>query len=445
MNRIRITAVVTAFLCCIQSCRKFEYVAFSVSVEDVAELKSSFDGNDRTVNQYKVFVYRDGAFVDSRYWNGGDPPSFLLPAAVYDFYVLCNAGDVPSLGASPDSWRYTVTDASAMFSGGIPMAGKCTKLISSTTSSLSIEVTRLVSKYNLYVQRNFEDTNSAFTVSGVRVCQAAADALAFWGGSVPGSVLGGAGGDCASPADLSVLNSDTSYNGTTGPVTFYMLENARGTLLGGNSDPWKKCCDRNGGLLPSADSQECTYLEVSGTWTTSGASESISYRMFLGQDNCSDFDVLRNTESNVTLILSDAGKERNSWKVQNVTDYDTRSFEWSVPSLDIGSAGAFEVELSPNPPDMVFGIYYASDPSSPSWQKLTAISSGHIGYNDVTNKIRLDFDTDRRKLDIVNAEDSADSAPFTFVLMARTTDGKVSSTLTVIREIAEYIIVISTS
>lgn len=323
MKRIEIIAVTAALLLGLSSCGKAELpeqegelVSVSLSVNDPALYgKSLYTGGQTTVNEYRVFIYQGGTLAADDYWNGGDPPSFLLPAGTYTFYILCNMGNVPSLGSTPDSWRYSVMSTSAMLSSGLPMAGKQTSLVNAATPSVTVDVTRLVAKYGLYIQRSL-NSGETFTVTGVKICQAAADVLPFGSGCTPTSVLSASGGDCATAADLSVLNSSVTCSSLTGPVTFYMLENARGTLLPGNTDPWKKCYDTYGGLLSSANAQICTYIEVSGLWSDGSDSELVYYRCFLGQDNCTNFDVLRNTENTVTLVMTSAGRETASWKIE---------------------------------------------------------------------------------------------------------------------------------
>lgn len=407
--------------------------SFSVNVSAEGGMKSLFSGNDSAINEYSLFVYDGGGnLVGSEYWvQGEDAPSFVLSAGTYSFYVLCNAGDVAAPGPAPSTFRYRINSTSEMISNGIPMAA-CEQIeVSPSTSGVNLTARRLVSRYNLYVQRSYEDNDATFTVTGVRLCQAAADVLAFGSASVPEAVLSSSDGDIASAADISCLNSSVSYDSTTGAVSFYMLENAGGTLLPGNTDPWKKCFDSYGGLLTAEQASKLTYVELDGIWATSGASENLTYRMYLGRDNCSNFDIIRNRDNNITLTLSDTGKNRASWKVEEVSGSDSRSLAWSSNYLQIYRSGEYHTGLSVNPAGMSHNIYYAPNPSSPVWQRLVPVSEGHLGYYDPVNLVTLDYHLSSGMLVVSAVPSPSVTDLFTFAVKAQTTDERVSSGLTV--------------
>jgi hypothetical protein len=113
-------------------------------------------------------------------------------------------------------------------------------------------------------------------------------------------------GDYASAADLAALNSGEG-------VSFYTLENCQGILLPDNDDPSQKLPQ----MIPGKEDL-CTYLEIGCQFGESGLFDGdVVYRIYLGLDDCTSFDVPGNACINVMLTLTDDGLKQVSWKVQS--------------------------------------------------------------------------------------------------------------------------------
>ncbi len=182
-----------------------------------------------------------------------------------------------------------------------------------------------------------------FTVSGVQILQAATDVTPFSPLSSAQSVCEG---DAASSLDVDALNRGEE-------VCFYVPENSGGLLLPGNLDQWKKVPSQIGGKAAL-----CSYMQVWGSWSTPGASADVTYRMYLGKDNCSDFSVDGNTESLLTLSLTDEGVFAASWKVEMRNLQDGRRLRFPAPTLSLAQGGgSAELSLIAEPPGLDFQLY----------------------------------------------------------------------------------------
>lgn len=79
--------------------------------------------------------------------------------------------------------------------------------------------------------------------------------------------------------------------------TWYMPENARGT--GSATEQNFKTAE----TAPESQADYCTYVEIEGYYNASGMINQVVYRVWLGEDNTSDYNLLRNTCYNVTSTI----------------------------------------------------------------------------------------------------------------------------------------------
>lgn len=269
--------------------------------------KSILPTDDRRLDELSIFAYADGYLEASGHFKTFSDMSLeLSPDKVYDFYAVANMGEAepPVSEDGMADFRYvlqSVGDMSEVF----PMCWSVEGLVPSDGSPVSISLSRLVAKVRLNVSCEVE----GLSVASARLMQSPMSVCPFAeGGSraVAGMTMDG---DKASDADVIMLNSGKG-------ITLYVLENMQGTLLPGNDDPMLKVpdnLDERSGL--------CTYLEVSCVFEDGHDKEgTVVYRMYLGEDNVSNFDVERNRVLNVSLSLTSDGLAiKDSWKI--VPDY----------------------------------------------------------------------------------------------------------------------------
>lgn len=279
--------------------------------------KSSITSGEESVKDINIYFYHDGKLVTSGYYTLPGVVTFLLNEGIeFNVYAIANAGRIAAEDKETDflKYRYEIDSrgyVAQMNGDGFPLVWKKEGFtLSKTTPQLNITLTRLVSKIRFSVEK---DALAGLKITSVRLFNGAGAVTPFidngHGGSKVTKATETVDGDYASTSDLQKLNSGDQ-------VCFYALENCQGTLLTGNKDPWKKTPEN----ISAADL--CTYLEVGCEFQTGFAlNGTIVYRVYLGQDNCTNFDIIRNVDMGVTLCLT-KNLDNVSWKIDPDVNYN---------------------------------------------------------------------------------------------------------------------------
>ena len=155
-----------------------------------------------------------------------------------------------------------------------------------------------------------------------------------------------------------------STNASVTTFSFYVPENMQGTLLPGNTDSRRKTRDELIARNLSAVEPYLTYVEFSGHLdpAAGGYGGDVTYRFYLGRDNCSNFDLERGREHKVSLSFRVGSIFDSDWRVEPVLT-DSRTFALTADAsftTDIGAVngsrlvavrksrpGAFYVYMNP--------------------------------------------------------------------------------------------------
>lgn len=197
--------------------------------------------------------------------------------------------------------------------------------------------------------------------------------------------------------------------------TWYMPENLRG--IGNASDAKNKIAS----TAPSGQEDFCTYVELSGLYQRDGVSQLVSYRVYLGGNNTTDYNVEANRIYNVNLsvkgindadkritveTLPDARKPANCYMVvpgttvvidmlklpgtevsDNEVDYATRVGAASTNTNNIKSIGMlWQTEKTPD--GLIQDLTYLSATGQAMF-KVTPGASGNLllaAYSDTEQK-----------------------------------------------------------
>ena len=309
-------------------------VEFCVSCTDSIETKSSISASETAVTNLNLFVYYDGKLETSSYIES--PTSFsmsLVKGRTYNMYALANMGKVtaPFKEEEIKSYQYSiskVTDIKLAF----PMCWSLTdKTISGSGPRININLERMVSRINFSIDSSeLED----FTVTAVRLRQAALKMYPFFDNGSEGSRASNLSevgdGDWASSSDLTKLNAGQK-------IWFYALENCQGVLLPGNKSAESK--------IPSEipyGSELCTYLEMTASYSgeyegVPVSSDNVVYRFYIGNDNCSDFNVRRNNSVDISLTVTRDRIFDESWKVSYGDDLPEVNYSLTIvkPNMEL--------------------------------------------------------------------------------------------------------------
>ena len=318
----------------IQGIEKPVDVEFCVSCTDSIETKSSISASETAVTNLNLFVYYDGKLETSSYIES--PTSFsmsLVKGRTYNMYALANMGRVsaPFTEDEMKEYQYSiskVTDIKLAF----PMCWSLAdKTISGSGPRVNINLERMVSRINFSIDSSeLED----FTVTAVRLRQAALQMYPFFDNGSEGSRASNLSevgdGDWASSSDLTKLNAGQK-------IWFYALENCQGVLLPGNKSAESK--------IPSEipyGSELCTYLEMTASYSgeyegVPVSSDNVVYRFYIGNDNCSDFNVRRNNSVDISLTVTRDRIFDESWKVSYGDDLPEVNYSLTIvkPNMEL--------------------------------------------------------------------------------------------------------------
>ena len=313
-------------------------VEFYVSCTDSVETKSSITASETAVTNLNLLVYHNGKLEASSYIES--PTSFsmsLVKGRTYNMYALANMGKVttPFKEEEIKSYQYSiskVTDIKLAF----PMCWSLAdETISGSGPRININLERMVSRINFSIDSSeLED----FTVTAVRLRQAALKMYPFFDNGSEGSRVSNLSevgdGDWASSSDLTKLNAGQK-------IWFYALENCQGVLLPGNKSAESK--------IPSEipyGSELCTYLEMTASYSgdyegVPVSSDNVVYRFYIGNDNCSDFNVRRNNSVDISLTVTRDRIFDESWKVSYGDDLPEVNYSLTIvkPNMEL-SIGA---------------------------------------------------------------------------------------------------------
>lgn len=362
-------------------------VEFSVSCTDSTKTKSSISASETAVANLNLLVYYNGKLEASSYIES--PTSFsmsLVKGRTYNMYALANMGKVtaPSTEDQMQGYQYSISKITDI-KQGFPMCWRIEdKTISGTSPAISIILERMVSRINFNIDSSeLED----FTVTAVRLRQGALKMYPFFengnGGSRASSPADVGDGDWASSSDLTKLNAG-------GKATFYALENCQGVLLPGNKSAESKIPSE----IPSS-ADLCTYLEMTASYSgeyegVPVSSDNVVYRFYIGNDNCSDFNVIRNNDVDISLTVTRERIFDESWRVSYGEDlpniaYGLMNSDSSV-SLNVGGSSTLSATYyrtvdgaRDSETDVTsYAAWTSSNPSIATVEggKITAVSAG---------------------------------------------------------------------
>lgn len=322
-----------------------------VAIDDLAEQesKSVVSIPENGISDVTLFFFLNDKLAESIYTVPESNGAIIVEStkgypddAKIDVYGLINMGDkrsVISEGASVSTiqnYAYSISSVTSFNTTGFPMAGLVEDAPVGTEFTLKVQ--RLVAKYGFRIN-TASLKYGTFEVTSLKLKNAAKEITPFVSGSKVSVTSKVMDGDYATSANINSLRAGTG-------VYFYSLENCQGTLLPSNTDPWKKVPDNI-----SAKKDLCTYIEVIGTYKdkSGGLTAQHTYRMYLGQDNKTNFDVIRNTKYEYTLTLADDGFLKATWKAERLITSDVRSMSFVQSKYDIENDEDCYVSLNYNP------------------------------------------------------------------------------------------------
>lgn len=286
-------------------------VTLRLSAEGAFATRSSFTWGESEIRDIQVVVTdEDGNICDDLYASPAKDLHFKgIVGKRYRLWAAANLGGRVTVRTLPDFTAATrAVSAAGIAKSGIPMFnghGGQEITITESAGTVELKLTRMLARVDLTIDTKRLDNPEWFSVKYAKICNAINTYTTFSTsarqehfGSIDHSF------DYASSADVTRLGSGET-------VSLYAFENMQGTLLPGNTDPWKKVPANIGNA-----GDYCTYLEVGCTYGS--GDNDVTYRMYLGHDATTNFDVERNTIYSVTLVPTEKEirGDKGSWKVE---------------------------------------------------------------------------------------------------------------------------------
>lgn len=276
-------------------------------------LPTGIEGKIESVT-WAAYDCSSGALILSGYSQPHAVGSYVIDLMLpeghsYDLYAMANIGDlrerIPAREELMNDFDIMLPDEfSDLSATGLPMAGHVPG-VEPCGAQAAVEMKSLVAVYhvavnvkNLDLELSTGERRRVMQGEYMHVKNSNRHLEPF---SSEGSKARTADDVAAGDADASfcaIVPLDNAMTQTADSVFSYLLyvpENVQGVLLPGNSDPDMKVPSEVDRVNGPGMSERLTYLEFSFDKTESADSNpfmgDIIYRMYLGNDNCSDFTV----------------------------------------------------------------------------------------------------------------------------------------------------------
>ena len=370
-------------------------VTFHIVADGFTDTRSSFTWGENEIRDIQIVITKeDGSVFDVLYSDSSSELGFTgNVGSRYHIWAAANLGekvDVHDLQDFTNGTR-SITKA-GIAASGIPMFNGPDGqeiMLTDDSGAVTVFLTRMLARVDLKVDTRLLKMQSQFNVKSVSIYNAI-NAYSPFTPAVRQEHRGRVEYtfDSASSSDVSILNRG-------GTISLYAFENMQGTLLPGNTDPWKK--------VPSSlgDAGDyCSYLEVDCSY----GYDDVTYRMYLGKDATENFDVERNTVYRVTLMPTEKEirGERGSWKVEVEPWNDVVDVELILdPStLELKTGGDF-AEITSH-----FLVTYedGSTELEDAWAIWTSVGDA-LSYIEPAGRTPLDTGTSLRHMEIKGKSD----------------------------------------
>lgn len=261
---------------------------------------------------------------------------------------------------------------------GIPMYASQKAVVTSESDEIRLELTRLMSKISIRMDRSLLSEDVKMDVTGVRIGNCPKKVRVF-------------GQSCAKTEDdcfrvgFSHDDSESSPlnrlrgNGTSDEISLYMLENMQGKF----SD--KDITSDSEKVFGAMDPRQYTasYIEMELDYRSSGlhSTSPLIYRFYLGQDRNS-LDIERNCHYHITVCPENDGLSGDGWRVDK-SGITTRSEPSLIPYPsqyirgDIGDKIHIWCETTPTDAPFDVGVDYMEDDKAEGIYDYVVDADGH--------------------------------------------------------------------
>lgn len=251
------------------------------------------------IHNVNVFVYGSGGqLLYHQYYATSYGIQVLTSAGTKTVVVIANAGNMNSSQyGTLESLRTARQTEIPGTNSSIVYAAEVTKTLTNSDRNIDVTIKRLLSKLTFVFDKSALDPGTSITISGIQLK------------NVPGSCFyimqnTPSANDIVTDGDYLSDNLEPANHESASPL--YMFENMQGTI-GSTTNPMAKS--------PASKSGVCSYAEITANYSNPQKTGTVKYRMYLGENTTTSFDVIRETHYLETIRLTGAGISNPSWMV----------------------------------------------------------------------------------------------------------------------------------
>lgn len=270
----------TALTSCIKEamptaqCDNEVMMLISVLTDDVATITRSTD--EDSIEDVNIFLYdTKGLYPDQHLYADNDVVKCELKPSIYEVYAVTNMHQDMGMMSREQLQEYRIPYSESYAS--LPMAGKATITVQTDIEDPEIVVRRCVAK----IVCNISIDNAVSSTMALKSVQMM---------NVPTSTILFTVGQASTQNTESTPISMTSSQARSCQQTFYLFENCQGKVPQIISQE-QKCAE----YAPT----DATYVRVTAT----DKGKQLTFDVYLGENNTSNFDVRRNTAQTLNISL----------------------------------------------------------------------------------------------------------------------------------------------
>ena len=290
----------------------------SVGIKESGYISKSMNPEENAIHNVSIFVFDSAGMLVKSIWSdsGCSSEGFtleLLSGKEYRFFACVNFG----YRFSPEDLEDLLDHRFHMsypdeYKEGIPMTGDTGFLRIEDGDQVSIELTRMMAKISMRIDRRKLSDDVEMKIRSVRIGNCPKSAKAFRASSVENHDECHSTGFYRNAEECSPLN-EMAETGISKTISVYMLENMQGKF---SETDIPKDCDK---VFDRYDLRQetCSYIELSIDYISSdweSQDKGLIYRFYLGEDR-NNLDVERNCHYRITVCPEDSGLNEDSWRI----------------------------------------------------------------------------------------------------------------------------------
>ncbi len=251
------------------------------------------------IHNVNVFVYgAGGQLLYHQYYTTSYGIQVFTSKGTKTIVVIANAGNmISSLYGTLESLRNARQTEIPGTNSSIVYAAEVTKTLTQNDRNIDVTIKRLLSKLTFVFDKSALDPGTSITISGIQLK------------NVPGScfyIMQNTPAVCDIVSDGDYLSDNLEPANHESASPLYMFENKQGTI-GTTTNPMAKS--------PGAKSGVCSYAEITANYSNLQKTGTVKYRIYLGENTTTSFDIIRETHYLETIRLTGAGISNPSWMV----------------------------------------------------------------------------------------------------------------------------------